>query len=55
MYNLPNKAKPSLSELSQRRKKKLKKNNHKKTNATIDEWAYLEWNCVDSLTSKVSE
>jgi hypothetical protein len=55
MYNSTNKAKFSLSELSQRRKKKLKKNNYKKTNGAIDEWAYLEWTCVDSLTNKVIE
>jgi hypothetical protein len=55
MHNSPNKAKYGLSELSQRKKKKLKKNNNKKTNVTIDEWAYLEWTCVDSLTSKAKE
>jgi hypothetical protein len=55
MYNSPNKEKYSLSELSQQRKKKLKNNNYKKTNFTIEEWAYLEWTCVDSLTSKAKE
>ena len=55
MYNSSNKAKFSVSELSERRKKKLKKNNYKKTNGAIDEWAYLEWTCVDSLTNKVIE
>ena len=55
MHNSSNKAKFNLSELSQPRKKKLKKNNCKNTNVPIDEWAYLEWTCVDSLTSKVNE
>jgi hypothetical protein len=55
MYNLPNKAKSSLSELPQRRKKKLKNNNCKKTTVAIDEWTYLEWPCVDSLESKIIE
>jgi hypothetical protein len=55
MYNSSNKAKFSFSELSQPRKKKLKKNNCKNANVPIDEWAYLEWTCVDSLISKVNE
>jgi hypothetical protein len=55
MYNLPNKAKSSLLELPRRRKKKLKNNNYKKTTVGIDEWTYLEWPCVDSLASKISE
>jgi hypothetical protein len=55
MYDFPNKAKPGLSEPSQRRKKKLKKSNYQKNNVTIDEWAYLEWTCVDNFASKISE
>jgi hypothetical protein len=55
MYNWSKNTKSSPSERSQRRKKKLKKNNFKKTNVTTDEWAYLEWTCVDSPTNLVSE
>jgi hypothetical protein len=55
MYNWSNMAKSNPSERSQRRKKKLKKNNFKKASAAIDEWAYLEWSSVDSPTNMVSE
>ncbi len=55
MYNWSNITKSNTSERSQRRKKKLKKNNFKKASATTDEWAYLEWTCVDSPTNTVSE
>ena len=55
MYNLPNKTESSLSELLQQRKKKLKNKNNKKDNVTIEEWAYLEWPCVDDHTNKVSQ
>jgi hypothetical protein len=55
MYDLPNKKKSNLSELPQRRKKRFKKNIYKKTDVALDDWAYLEWTCVDSLSAKVNE
>jgi hypothetical protein len=42
MCNLPNMTKSDLEELSQRRTKKLKKNNVK-----TSDWVELEWECVD--------
>jgi len=47
MCNLPNMTKADLAELSQRRKKKLKKNNVK-----TDERVALEWICIDSTAQK---
>jgi hypothetical protein len=55
MCSLPNMTKSDLAELSQCRKKKLKKTNSKKTYVKIDEWAALEWTCVDSPTNMAGE
>ncbi len=54
MCNLTNMTKSDLAEPSQYKRKKLK-TNIKKTNVKIDEWAALEWTCVDSPTNTLGE
>ena len=44
-----------LEEHSQWQKRKLEKVNVRKANVKIDEWAALEWICVDSPSSLVDE
>ena len=50
MCSLPNMTKSDLSEPLQSRKRKLEK-----TNVKIDEWATLEWICVESPTRIAGE
>ena len=50
MCGLQNMKKSLLAEPSQCKKRALKK-----TNVGIDEWAALEWTCVDSPTNTVDE
>ena len=54
MCNLTNMTKSDLAEPQQDKKKKLKIN-VKEINVKIDEWAALEWTCVDSPTNMVGE
>ncbi len=49
MSSSTNKTKSNLR-TSQSRKRKLKK-----TNDATDEWAALEWTCVDSPTNTIDE
>ena len=47
--------KSDLAEPSRWKKRKPKKNNVRKANVNVDEWAALEWTCVDSPTNMAGE
>ena len=51
MHSLQSKTKSNCSESSKYRKKKPKKDNFKKIDVDIDDWAFLEWTSVDSQDS----